>query len=1171
LEQFIKSLQRSGRLTVCGAPEGFDAVLLGRWAEDALAERGSGAQGGADLVFVARDEIRAERTLDAMRFFAPTLEAIFVPAWDCLPYDRVSPRADIVSRRIQALSTLLEARPAGVPRVAVMTVSAIVQRVPPREWFAGKLLSATSGQRLDPRDLVAFLGNSGYRASEMVMEPGEFVVRGGIVDVFAPGHDAPARLDFFGDELEGIRVFDATTQRTTGKLDSIVLKPVNEFAMDEGAVARFREGYRTAFATAGTDDPLYTAVSAGRRHLGMEHWLPLLHERLESLFDYLADAPVVFDYQADEARAARFALIDEYYEARLKYDGDGAQGLSAYRALPPDRLYLRPDEWDELAARRPCAWLSPFAAPEAQRAVIDAGARPGRDFAEARVTPGVNLFDALGGHVKAEIADGRRVILFAHSAGSAQRLRSVLGDHGLGRIADVSDWAEAEGLGGDVLALAVAGLDRGFTTAGLSAIAEQDILGERLVRRASSKSVKAENVIAEASSLAQGDLVVHMDHGIGRYEGLVTIEVAGAPHDCLRVHYAGEDKLFLPVENIEMLSRYGSDRGGVSLDRLGGAAWQARKARMKQRIRDMAAELIKVAAKRAVDPAPRIPRADEAFDEFCARFPYDETEDQSRAIDETLAGLESGVTMDRLICGDVGFGKTEVALRAAFATVMAGKQVAVVVPTTLLARQHNMTFTDRFAPYPVQVGQLSRLVSAKRSKEVRSGIADGTVDIAIGTHALLADSVRFRDLGLLVVDEEQHFGVAHKEKLKKMKAGVHVLTLSATPIPRTLQMALAGVRELSLIATPPVDRLAVRTFVLPYDPVVIREAILRERERGGQTFYVCPRIADIDRLAGSLRRLVPEVDLVTAHGRMAPRRLEDAMAAFYDGAHDVLLSTNIIESGLDLPAVNTIVIHRADLFGLAQLYQLRGRVGRSKIRAYAYLTLPPGKELSKAAARRLEVMQTLDSLGAGFTLASYDLDIRGAGNLLGAEQSGHIREVGIELYQHMLEEAVTEARGLADGADERDEDWSPQISIGIPVRIPERYVAELGVRLGLYRRIATLSTRDEIDAFAAELIDRFGNLPDEVDNLLETVAIKGACRAASADKVEAGPKGAVVSFRGGRFPNPAGLVEFITAENGTARLRPDHRLVYRGSWHNARSRLAGVRRLMTQIADIAAA
>ncbi|MDP6603665.1 MAG: transcription-repair coupling factor, partial [Rhodospirillales bacterium] len=1058
----------------------------------------------------------------------------------------------------------------GVPRVAVTTISAVLQRVPPRAWFAGKIRRVASGEPLEPEELVAFLGDSGYRASEMVMEPGEFAVRGGIVDVFAPGHDGPVRLDFFGDELEGIRVFDATTQRTTGKLDSIALKPVNEFAMDESAVTRFREGYRATLATSGTDDPLYTAVSAGRRHLGMEHWLPLFHEHLESLFDYLADAPVVFDHQADEAHAARFALIDEYYHARLRYDGDEAQGLSAYRALPPDRLYLGAGEWDELAERYRCVWLSPFAAPETDGAVVDAGGRPGRDFAEARVTPGVNLFDSLGEHVKAETAAGRRVILFAQSAGSAQRLRSVLGDHGLGRIAEVSDSAEAGGRGrGGVLALAVVGLERGFTTADFSAIAEQDILGERLARRSARKNLKPENVIAEASSLAQGDLVVHMDHGIGRYEGLANIEVAGAPHDCLRVHYAGEDKLFLPVENIEMLSRYGSDRGGVSLDRLGGAAWQARKARMKKRIRDMAAELIKVAAKRAVDPAPRIPRAQEAFDEFCAQFPYDETEDQSRAIDETLAGLESGITMDRLICGDVGFGKTEVALRAAFATVMAGKQVAVVVPTTLLARQHNMTFADRFAHYPVQVGQLSRLVSAKRSKEVRAGIADGTVDIAIGTHALLANGVRFRDLGLLVVDEEQHFGVTHKEKLKKLKAGVHVVTLSATPIPRTLQMALTGVRELSLIATPPVDRLAVRTFVLPYDPVVVREAILRERERGGQTFYVCPRIADIDRLAGSLHRLVPEVDLVTAHGRLAPRQLEDAMASFYDGAHDVLLSTNIIESGLDLPAVNTIIIHRADLFGLAQLYQLRGRVGRSKIRAYAYLTLPPGKELSRAAARRLEVMQTLDSLGAGFTLASYDLDIRGAGNLLGAEQSGHIREVGIELYQHMLEEAVTEARGSDDGR-ERDEDWSPQISIGIPVRIPERYVAELGVRLGLYRRIAGLSTRDEIDAFAAELIDRFGELPDEVDNLLETVAIKGACRAASADKVEAGPKGAVISFRGGRFPNPAGLVDFITAENGTARLRPDHRLVYRQAWHDAPSRLAGVRRLMTRIADIAA-
>ncbi|MCH7795876.1 MAG: transcription-repair coupling factor, partial [Proteobacteria bacterium] len=676
---------------------------------------------------------------------------------------------------------------------------------------------------------------------------------------------------------------------------------------------------------------------------------------------------------------------------------------------------------------------------------------------------------------------------------------------------------------------------------------------------------------AEAASLQQGDLVVHVDHGIGRYDGLDTIQVAGAPHDCLRLIYGGGDKLFLPVENIEVISRYGSEQAEAQLDRLGGVAWQSRKARLKKRIRDMADELIAVAAARSVRPGVVMTPPEGLFDEFCARFPYAETEDQQNAIADVVTDLGGGRPVDRLICGDVGFGKTEVALRAAFITAFAGKQVAVVVPTTLLCRQHYYTFSERFADLPVRVAQISRLVSGPRVKEAKAGLADGTVDIIIGTHALLAKDIRFHDLGLLVVDEEQHFGVADKEKLKKLKADVHVLTLTATPIPRTLQMALSGVREMSLIATPPVDRLAVRTFVLPYDPVVIREAILREHYRGGQTFYVCPRIEDMDALAARLGDLVPEVKMVMAHGRMAARRLESAMAAFYDRAYDLLLSTNIIESGLDLPAVNTIVIHRADMFGLAQLYQLRGRVGRSKVRAYAYLTLPPRQRLSPAAEKRLDVMQTLDTLGAGFSLASHDLDIRGAGNLLGEEQSGHIREVGLELYQHLLEEAVAAARDAGGGDKAEAEDtWSPQIAIGTAVLIPETYVADLSLRLGLYRRLARLEERAEIDAFAAEMIDRFGPLPDEVEGLLKIVAIKGLCRQARVEKVEAGPRGATLSFKDDQVANPAGVVEFISARGTGAKLRPDHTLVWLEQWPTPVERVDGVHRLVKRLAEIAA-
>ena len=1118
------------------------------------------------MLFVARDDVRATRTADALAFFAPAVECLSFPAWDCLPYDRVSPLAEVVSRRIDTLTRLLDPRPRGAGRVVLSTVSAVLQRVPPGRAFAGAVLEAAPGDRLDPQDLVRFALSHGYTESETVMEAGELAVRGGILDIFPTGRPEPVRLDFFGDEVEAIRTFDPASQRTSGTIETVTVKPVSEVPLDEAAVTRFRSGYRTAFGAVGDDDPLYAAVSAGRRHIGFEHWLPLFHQRLETIFDYMADETVVLDHQADEACRAHLELIEEYFEARRDLAGGGAAAAGAlYHALPPDRLYLEAREWTARLARHPTGRLSPFVAPEDGVAAVDAGGRPGRDFADARVRQGVNVFDALGEHIADQRAEGRRVVIAAYTEGSRDRLAAVLAEHGVGGLAPAAGWDEAAALPPSAVVLAVLGLERGFTAPGLAVIGEQDVLGERLVR-ALKRRVRPENFIAEASALGEGDLVVHADHGIGRYDGLAHIQVAGAPHDCLRLIYDGGDKLFLPVENIEVLNRYGSEQASVQLDRLGGAAWQARKARLARRIRDMAGELIKVAAARALRPGARLSRGNGMFDEFCAGFPYVETEDQTRAIADTLDDLASGHPMDRLICGDVGFGKTEVALRAAFVAVMAGKQVAVVVPTTLLARQHYHTFSQRFADQPVRVGQLSRLVPAKRAKDIKAGLADGTMDIVIGTHALLAKSVSFRDLGLLVVDEEQHFGVAHKERLKKLKTDVHVLTLTATPIPRTLQMALTGVRELSLMATPPVDRLAVRTFILPDDPVVIREAILREHYRGGQTFYVCPRIEDLDGMAERLHALVPEVKLVVAHGRMAARALETAMSAFYDGSYDVLLSTHIIESGLDLPAVNTIVIHRADMFGLSQLYQLRGRVGRAKVRAYAYLSLPPKGVLSTASRRRLEVMQTLDSLGAGFSLASHDLDIRGAGNLLGEEQSGHIREVGLELYQQMLEEAVAEARGLDDAGHD---DWSPQISLGIAVLIPESYVADLGLRLALYRRLADLDDAIQIDAFAAEMIDRFGALPVEVENLLQTVAVKQLCRRAGIDKVEAGPKGAVIGFRAGRFANPRGLVEFITSQVGTAKLRLDHRLVFRRDWDAPAERLAGVRHVLKTLADIA--
>ena len=1157
MKRLLDALSQPGRVQIAGAPGGQDARVVAELAA-----------GGRDVLFVARDDVAAVAMFDALQFFAPNIECLDFPAWDCLPYDRVSPNATIVSTRIDTLTRLLSKSPRA--RVVVTTVSAFLQRTPPRDAFKDASLVVRVGDEIAPGTIETYLVEHGYHAAQTVMEPGEFAKRGGLIDIYPTGAEEPVRLDFFGDEVESLRSFDAATQLTSGEVTELALKPVSETPLNEDAISRFRTGYRALFGAVTKSDPLYESISEGRRFIGQEHWLPLFYDgRLETIADYMSGATVLFDHQAIDAQAARLDLIDEYYGAR-KIIMDGAKGAKTvdapYNAVPPERLYVQATDVAQILKPFAVGDLSPFDAPEGA-AAVNAGAKPGRDFSDARVDPGANVFDVLGGHLRHLAGEGKRALIGAFTQGTRDRLMAVMGEHGLNALVQVDDWADVEALKAPQVGVAVLGLERGFVTDDVAIISEQDILGERLSRPGKRK-ISAENFIADVSTLSEGDMVVHVEHGIAQYEGLVTVDVGGAAHDCLKLIYAGKDKLFLPVENIDVITRYGSEDAGAQLDRLGGASWQARRASLKDRLKDMAEELIKLAAARELRQTERMVSDPGALDEFASRFPYNETEDQGRAIVDVVGDLGSGRPTDRLVCGDVGFGKTEVALRAAFTAAMAGRQVAVVVPTTLLARQHFNGFTDRFKGFPVKVAQLSRLVSAKDAKATKEAMKSGDVDIVIGTHAMLAKDVGFRDLGLLIVDEEQHFGVKHKEQLKNLKADVHVLTLTATPIPRTLQLALTGVREMSLIATPPVDRLAVRTFVMPFDPVVVREAIIRERFRGGQTFYVCPRVQDQAFLKKKLKELVPEVSVATVNGRMAPSDLEDVISDFYDAKYDVLLSTNIIESGLDLPSVNTIIIHRADMFGLSALYQLRGRVGRSKTRAYAYLTLPPGRKLTPTAEKRLTVMQTLDTLGAGFQLASHDLDIRGAGNLLGEEQSGHIREVGVELYQQMLEEAVAEAKGAVSGEAVAQE-YSPQVSIGIAVLIPASYVSDLNLRMDLYRRVSRLADDRESETFAAELIDRFGSLPSEVENLLKTVSIKRACRLAHIDKIDSGPKGCVVSFRNNEFPNPGGLIRYITDQVGTVKLRPDHKLVIKRAWDSDEDRLKGVAGLVKTLADVA--
>ena len=799
-------------------------------------------------------------------------------------------------------------------------------------------------------DLARWLEGNGYARASTVRDVGDYASRGGILDLYPPGAAAPIRLDFFGDTLESIRAFDPETQRSTAQLRSLDLVPMSEARLTTETIRRFRQAYAAGIRRADARATISTPRSAKAAARSASSTGCRSSTKAWTRSSTMSATRRSCSTRGPRTRRTSASRSSPTTTPPAAPPIAEDPGKADYKPLPPTRLYLSEDEWKERLAAQPLARLTPFEAPPGATDVVDCGGRTGRNFAPERQNENANVFDAAVAHVRALRERGLNVIVAGWSDGSRERLSHVLAEHGLKSLEFVSSYHQAKTARAGALPLAVIALEQGFEAPDFAIIGEQDILGDRLVRQ-SKRRRRAQDVLAEASALTAGDLVVHIDHGVGRFVGLKTIEAAGAPHDCLEIHYAGGDRLFLPVENLELLSRYGSETG--ELDKLGGAGWQSRKARLKKRVREMAGELIRVAAQRMTHAAPRLTVPEGLYDEFCARFPYDETPDQASAIEATLDDLAAGRPMDRLVCGDVGFGKTEVALRAAFAAAINGKQTAIIAPTTLLARQHTQNFRQRFAGLPVSVGQLSRMVGAAESREVKKGLAEGGVDIVVGTHAVLGKTVSFKDLGLVVVDEEQHFGVGHKERLKELRSEVHVLTLSATPIPRTLQLAMTGVREMSIIATPPIDRLAVRTFVSPFDALIVREALLRERYRGGQSFYVCPRIEDLDEAAAFLRQNAPECKFVVAHGQMAARELEDKVGAFYDGKYDILLSTAIVESGLDIPRANTMIVHRADMFGLAQLYQLRGRVGRSKIRAYAYFTTPAKAKITPQAEKRL--------------------------------------------------------------------------------------------------------------------------------------------------------------------------------------------------------------------------
>ncbi|SDE73568.1 transcription-repair coupling factor [Celeribacter baekdonensis] len=1152
-------MKPSTHLTLGGAPEGFDAFLLAREV----------SRSNGPVIHVARDDKRLAALRAALRFFAPDLPVIDFPAWDCLPYDRMSPNSDVAAARMATLAALAhDAMPKRF--VLLTTLSAATQRVPTRDTLAQAAFVMRKGQRVNEAELRGFFVRMGFTQAPTVVEHGDYAIRGGIIDVFPPGQGLPVRLDFFGDELDGLRRFDPASQKTIDSLEEITFTPVSEVILDEASITRFRQNYRVEFGAAGTDDPLYEAVSAGKKHAGLEHWLPYFHARLDTLFDYMPDASISLDDQSTAARLSRWASIADQYDARREALTAKGRMDSVYKPCPPALLYLDDAAWEAAIAGRRVIHFHPL--PQASGpGVLDAGGRVGRNFSPERQMENVNLFEELADHVEKRRKQGA-VVLASWSEGARDRLKTLLEDQDMTGLIEIDDWRDVPDGQGQSLGrvfLSVWALEEGFEAPtgegqSVTVISEQDVLGDRLVRRPGRKK-RAENFLTEHSSLSAGDLIVHVDHGVGIFRGLEVVTALGAAHECLLLEYAGGDRLYLPVENIELLSRYGHDEG--LLDKLGGGAWQAKKARMKDRIREIAEKLIRIAAERHIRKAPIMIPPQDMWEAFCARFPYSETEDQLKAIEDVLEDFEAGRPMDRLVCGDVGFGKTEVAMRAAFVAALSGAQVAVIAPTTLLARQHFRSFAERFRGLPVNVRPMSRFVSQKDMAATRDGLASGEIDIVVGTHALLAKNVRFQNLGLLIVDEEQRFGVTHKERLKSLKSDIHVLTLSATPIPRTLQMSMTGVRDLSIIGTPPVDRLSIRTYVSEFDTVTVREALLREHYRGGQSFFVVPRVKDIPEIEAFLKDQVPEVTHVVAHGQMAAGELDDRMNAFYDGKYDVLLATTIVESGIDIPTANTMIIHRADMFGLAQLYQIRGRVGRAKTRAYAYLTTKPRAPLTPQAQKRLRVLGSLDMLGAGFTLASQDLDIRGAGNLVGEEQSGHVKEVGFELYQSMLEEAIAKIKSGQEAITlDDDGQWAPQINLGVPVLIPETYVPDLDVRLGLYRRLSGLHTKVELEGFAAELIDRFGKLPKEVNTLLLVVRIKEKCRAAGIARLDGGPKGATIQFHNDKFANPVGLVDFIQAQKGHAKVK-DNKIIVRRDWTRESDKIKGAFSIAQDLAN----
>jgi len=1078
----------------------------------AIAEAASNAK--RFTLLLTADSQSAERLQEELAFFAPELPVLHFPDWETLPYDLFSPHQDIVSQRIATLYQLPELSHG----VLVVPITTALHRLAPKRFLLGSSLVLDVGQKLDVEQMRLRLEAAGYRCVDTVYEHGEFAVRGALIDLFPMGSALPYRIDLFDDEIETLRTFDPENQRSIDKVESIRLLPAREFPLKKEAVTGFRARFRERFDVDFRRCPIYQDLSTGITPAGIEYYLPLFYEETATLFDYLPEDSQVFSLPGIEQAAEQFwnDVRNRYEERRV----DPERPL-----LPPAELFMPVED----CFARLKLW------PRVVASQQDVEPGIGRERFPAQALPELAIESKASeplGKLR-QFLDGfpGRVLFTAESAGRREVLLELLARLKL-RPQEVEGW-DGFLASEERLAIAIAPLDEGLLLDEVALVAESPLFGQRVMQRRRREKSRdgGDNVIKNLTELREGAPVVHIDHGVGRYQGLVTLEIEGQAQEFLLLQYADEAKLYVPVASLHLIARYtGSDDALAPLHKLGSETWQKAKRKAAEQVRDVAAELLDIYARRAARQgyAFKDPQVD--YETFAAGFPFEETPDQQAAIDAVREDLLSVKPMDRLVCGDVGFGKTEVAMRAAFIAVHGGKQVAVLVPTTLLAQQHYNSFRDRFADWPVRVEVMSRFKSAKEVQNAITELADGKIDILIGTHKLLQDDVKFSNLGLVIIDEEHRFGVRQKEQLKALRSEVDILTLTATPIPRTLNMSIAGMRDLSIIATPPARRLSVRTFVMEANNPTIKEALLRELLRGGQVYYLHNDVKTIEKCAADLQALVPEARIAIGHGQMRERDLEQVMSDFYHKRFNVLVASTIIETGIDVPSANTIIIERADKFGLAQLHQLRGRVGRSHHQAYAYLLTPPRKAMTDDAQKRLEAIANAQDLGAGFVLATHDLEIRGAGELLGEGQSGQIQAVGFTLYMEMLERAVKAIRKGEQPNLEQPLGGGPEINLRLPALIPEDYLPDVHARLILYKRIANAADEDGLKELQVEMIDRFGLLPEPTKNLVRLTLLKLQAEKLGITKIDAGPQGGRIEFSADTSVDPMVLIKLIQSQ-----------------------------------------